>query len=72
MVLINGVWIRRRGGENDPNAAVEVLVELQDGWHSVMQEPLGANFSSAVGPTAMLRSSKAHLPDGAPVKSGEE
>lgn len=56
MVLIDGVWIRRVGGENDPHAKVEVLLQLQDGWHRVAEEPLSANFSHCVGATGILRS----------------
>lgn len=47
-IEITGVWVMRRGGEADPNANVEVYVELPDGWRHVITEPLESNFSHAV------------------------
>lgn len=45
---VYGIWLRRRGGENDPKAAVEVYVETESGWKLVITEPVGANFSHEV------------------------
>ena len=58
-IEISGVWVMRRGGENDPNARVEVYVELPDGWHHVITEPLNSNFSHAVSPDGIRNSSLA-------------
>ena len=42
---VGGVWIRRRGGENDQHAKVEVLVEMGGEWRLLGSEPLDASFS---------------------------
>lgn len=55
-IEITGVWLMRKGSENDPKARVEVHVELPDGWHHVITEPLGANFSHAVSPSGIRQS----------------
>lgn len=47
-IEVKGVWLMRTGGENDPNAQVEVHVQTSDGWHHIITEHLGANFSHAV------------------------
>jgi len=47
-IEIKGVWLMRKGGENDPRAEVEVHVETAEGWQHVITEPIDANFSHAV------------------------
>lgn len=47
-IEITGIWLTRKGGENDPNAEVQVHVEVDGNWRRVITEPLGANFSHAV------------------------
>jgi hypothetical protein len=45
---IYGIWLRRRGAENDPHATVEVYAETPNGWKLVITEPYDANFSHEV------------------------
>lgn len=47
-IPISGVWLMRRGGENDPKAAVEVYVEVEGQWRHVITESLNSNFSHCV------------------------
>lgn len=79
MIMVNGVWIRRRGGEDDPHAVVEVYVELGDGWHKVIEEPLSANFSTCAGVQGIMRSHRVDFepeekpdPDAGPVLTRAE
>jgi hypothetical protein len=47
-IRIGGVWIRAIG-EN-----VELLVELEDGWHLCATEPLDAAFGHIVEPGGII------------------
>lgn len=47
-VEINGVSVRRVGGENDPNAKVVVAVRWNGQWHDIIEEPIDSAFSHSV------------------------
>lgn len=49
-VVIESIWLRRVGGEDDPHAKAIVLVKLagEDFYRTVITEPLQSNFSHAV------------------------
>jgi len=49
-VRIGGVWIRSIGGN------VELLVELEDGWHLCAKESLDGAFGHIVEPGRILNS----------------
>ena len=56
-ILIHGVWIRAIGGK------VELLVELDDGWHLCAIEPLDGAFGHIVEPSGIRQSRKDYLRD---------
>ena len=47
-VIIDGIWLRYVGGENDPNARVVVEVEWDGEWVEVINEAHGSAFSHCV------------------------
>jgi hypothetical protein len=49
-IRVGGVWIRSIGGN------VELLVELEDGWHLCAKESLDSAFGHIVEPSGILNS----------------
>ena len=54
-IRVGGVWIRAIGKN------VELLVELEDGWHLCATESLDAAFGHIVEPEGILKSPIDHL-----------
>ena len=47
-VAVTSIWIRRRGGPDDPLAQVELLAEVDGRFRLLCTELLGSNFSHIV------------------------
>lgn len=52
-VPVSGVWLRRRGSENDPSARVEMLVEVDGAWRVVASELLSGMFGVIAEPAGI-------------------
>lgn len=49
-IAVNGIMLRRTGGENNPLAQVVVEVEVGGAWYRVITELLDSNFSHIIEP----------------------
>lgn len=54
-VTITGIWLRKAGGENDPKARVQVLVEIGGIWKTVVSENAYGAFSHIVEPSGIRK-----------------
>lgn len=57
-VSVNGIWVRSRQGK------LQVLVELNDGWHMCANEPPSDNFEWMINPENIPSAPLRYTPEG--------